>query len=260
MRLFNPFRLLFGHQEKQPVVFDPPVTEQNTLFLGDVHGCAALLNKFLDETRSERAQPYVGQKPGPKPDFVVLGDMIDRGPESAAVLNSLWRLDRAGKAICLRGNHEQMLLDFLDDPVANGRVWLESGGDMTLLSFGITRLGSLRIEAIADALRDALPEGMLDWLKALPHSWMSGTVLAVHAAAAPMRDPIEQLPKDLLWGHPDFLRMDRQDGVWVVHGHTVVDQAEADHGRISVDTGAWRTGRLTAARIKNGVLSFHETS
>ncbi len=260
MRIFEQFQHLFSRQSEQQALFDPPVTDQNTLLLGDVHGCATLLQKFLDKTRANRARPYIGQKPGPKPDFVVLGDMIDRGPDSAAVLDSLWRLDRAGKAVCLRGNHEQMLLDFLENPTANGRKWLENGGDMTLLSFGITRLGSLRIETIADALRDAMPDGMLDWLMALPHSWSSGTILAVHAAADPARPAKDQLTKDLLWGHPNFLREPRKDGIWVVHGHHVLDQPTADHGRIGVDTGAWRTGRLTAASIKNGMLSFIETS
>jgi serine/threonine protein phosphatase 1 len=158
------------------------------------------------------------------------------------------------------GNHERMLLDFLDDPAGRGRRWLGAGGTETLASFGIDRVegadAAARLEALAAALRAALPEGTEAWLRALPLLWQTGGLAVVHAAADPALPLADQPEAALLWGHRAFRRQNRADGIWVAHGHVVTRDPEAGAGRIAVDTGAWASGRLSAAWIAGGRVDF----
>lgn len=225
-----------------------------TYVIGDIHGMAALLDSLLARIETDRA--------GASADIVFVGDYIDRGPDSAAVLARVFELaqNSTGPATCLLGNHERMMLDFLDDPARYGARWLHNGGQETLQSYGITstvRHGADDpLQARAKALRTALPDGIEDWLRALPRLWQSGTLAVVHAAADPALPLDQQDPDSLIWGHRDFLTTARHDGIWLAHGHTMVKTARAQNGRISLDTGAYRTGRLTAARIESGGIAF----
>ncbi len=188
-------------------------------------------------------------------DIIMVGDYIDRGDESASVLAQVMAWEQAHESlICLLGNHEQFMLSFLDNPTRKGRRWLRHGGLQTLASYGIGGFG----EAASDAqltqaaidLRDAMPDGLTSWLRARPTHWQSGNLHVVHAAADPGRDMDEQDVNTLLWGHPDFAATPRTDGQWIAHGHTITDRPGSDgQGRIAVDTGAYATGRLTAALI-----------
>jgi serine/threonine protein phosphatase 1 len=165
--------------------------------------------------------------------------------------------------ICLRGNHEDMLLSFLEQPEVHGPTWLPHGGRQTLASYGVPQvhLGSSEDDWIVagNILRSQMGEGLIAWLSALPASWQSGNIAAVHAGADPDLPMELQDESCLLWGHQDFLERPREDGMWVVHGHTIVDRAFSDHGRIAVDTGAYATGRLSAAAIAQGKLELLTT-
>jgi len=110
--------------------------------------------------------------------------------------------------------------------------------------------------AARDALGGAMGNELIDWLYTLPSIWMTGNVAVVHAGADPRKDIREQDEAVLIWGHKRFDEEDRADGVWVVHGHTIVDNAIAENGRISVDTGAYATGVLSAALIGSQKVSF----
>lgn len=235
----------------RPARFDAALAPDERLaVVGDIHGSAALLDALLariDDTAPAR--------------LVFVGDYVDRGEDSAGVLDRLHALARSdsARAVFLKGNHEDMMLRFLDDPGTQAASWLRNGGLQTLASFGIGGLGANPGEASAikarDALARALGPEMLSWLRGLPLSFVSGNVAVVHAAANPDK-PIEaQSEQALLWGHPAFARTPRGDGVWVVHGHTIVDAVTADAGRIGVDTGAYATGRLSAALLERGDMN-----
>jgi serine/threonine protein phosphatase 1 len=99
---------------------------------------------------------------------------------------------------------------------------------------------------------------MLEWLETLPLIWQEDRLVVTHAALDPTRGPDAQKDHTLIWGHPAFLRTRRRDDIWVAHGHTIVETAEARDSRIAVDTGAWRSGRLTAAWLDETGLSFIE--
>lgn len=212
----------------------PPAPDRAVWAIGDVHGRADLLDRLLRLIR-----------PGPDDVVVTLGDYVDRGPESRGVIEQL-----AGRrdTVSLCGNHEAMLIDFLDAPETCGPLWLRNGGDATLESFGVAEDA---LPAMAEALRAALGPAEA-WLRGLPRLWRSGTLVAVHAGLDPERPPERQDPTALVWGHPAFGRVARRDGLWVVHGHRIVRDPAVLPGRIAIDTGAFATGRLTAARIAAG--------
>lgn len=225
--------------------------------IGDVHGAALLLERMLERIAGEcRAE-------GAPARLVMMGDYIDRGDSSRDVLEILANLDAWPELapVLLRGNHEDMLLDFLDHGASPSR-WLRFGGLQTLLSYGVGGLGALGSSGDGSAgeeLRAALSEQMaphLDLLRNLDASFKSGNVFFSHAGADPAL-PLElQSERTLLWGTPSFLQQPRLDGRWVVHGHYVVDEPLAADGRIAIDTGAYFSQRLSAVRLDAGRFEF----
>jgi serine/threonine protein phosphatase 1 len=220
------------------------------IIVGDVHGCKYALDELLGKLDLDAHT------------VVFVGDIVDRGEDSAAVISDVYARSQAQEnpAICLMGNHERMMLDFLDDPVKTGARWLRFGGLQTLLSFNVTgvteRSTGADLTTARDALRAALPEGVEVWLRELPFQFHSGNVHIVHAAASPNHPMNEQEEQVLLWGHPQFLKNPRSDDEWVVHGHTIVAEPTMLDGRISIDTGAYATGVLTAAVVDNTGVVF----
>ncbi len=234
-----------------PKGFDaPPAPDGPLAVIGDVHGADGLLARLLDRLEDSDRQ------------LVCVGDYVDRGDNSAAVIDLLRARQAAapGRLVCLMGNHERMLLDFLDAPVQAGRRWLRYGGMQTLASFGVPPVPETAPETewhlARERFADALGPGAEAWLRALPLTWQSGNVAVVHAAADPRLDITRQPEQTLLWGHADFATTPRRDGVWVVHGHTIMRQPQSAEGRISIDTGAYATGKLTAALIDPGSVAF----
>ena len=221
--------------------------------IGDIHGCNDLLRPLYQTLRSDC---------GPDVPVVFLGDMVDRGPDSRPVLTFIHDLCRTlpEAHIALMGNHEAMMIDFLDAPEASGVRWIHYGGRETLISFGIDVPPGHSDPAVLGDLRDQLIEAMspdlLNWLRTLPSRWSTGNVHCVHAAMAPDRPVDRQTSQVLTHGHRDFLRRARTDGQIVVHGHTIMPDPICAETRISLDTGAYATGRLTGAVIKAGECRF----
>lgn len=220
--------------------------------VGDLHGRADLLTLMLAKLR----------KTCPDMPVVFVGDYIDRGPDSVSVLARLQALSRDAvvPVHCLLGNHEEMCLQFLDNPRQRGQRWLHYGGLDTLRAYGIhgatPATSGLQLVALRDALARAMGAGLIDWLETRPVLWRSGNILATHAGADPAKPPQDQKRETLLWGHPDFRNNQRQDGEWVVHGHFIVPRPKAWQGRIAIDTGAYRSGCLSAAVIMPGMIDF----
>jgi len=224
-----------------------PYPDQPVEIVGDVHGCASLLDELPP------CEPGVPR--------IFVGDIVDRGPDSRGVIERVRAHDEAGKGTCLLGNHEAMMLEFLDEPEKAGRRWLRHGGVETLASFDLRDIDpgmeDPLIFELRDAFRNALGEDTVIWLRNRPLLWRSGSLVVVHAAADPSRAMQDQPAQSLLWGHKDFFRKRRADGLWIAHGHVIIDDPRAEEGRIGVDTGAYLTGRLTMARVDpSGVTSF----
>lgn len=226
---------------------DMPRPARPICLIGDIHGRVDLLKQMLTQITE--------QPDGAAARIVVLGDMIDRGPDSADVLKTLHTLQtqHPEQVTCLMGNHERMMLDFITSPdVHTG--WLRNGGDRTLASYGIDP--SDTPERLSEALSEAIPGAIHRWIRDLPMVWTADQVIAVHAGADPRLAAHQQTERALLWGHPDFGRAPRRDGHWVVCGHVIVPEPVAQNGRISVDTGAWHFGVLSAAWLNKDGLSF----
>ncbi|MGP1357452.1 metallophosphoesterase [Roseicyclus sp.] len=269
--MLRTVRSLLGRKDRPDATPEPggaaaldlPRPDRPTYVVGDVHGRADLLELML-----ELIDAHIGGSGAGNPRLVFLGDYVDHGRESAEALARLRELSRdfPENVVCLMGNHERMMLDFLADPVTRGRRWLRAGGTETLRSF---RVDPEPLAAGADpdafrtaaaVLRKAMPEGLEEWLAGLPLSWNSGNLWAVHAGADPVHTMEGQSARVLLWGHPEFEAVPRADGVWIAHGH--VERAEPlfEEGRVALDTAAWRTGRLTACAFRpDGRHDFLQT-
>lgn len=242
-----------------------PLPSTPLCVIGDVHGRSDLLDLLVRQICA--SQTTAGMR------VVLVGDLIDRGPDAAGVLERVrdWVAHPApfAEVICLMGNHEAMMLDFLAEPALRGPRWLTHGGDASVQSFGLSPYQRMdredpssaeaRLIALRDELRRAMPEGLEDWLKGLCSLWQDQALVVSHAGADPTRPMAHQTVQSLLWGHPDFRNQQRQDGLWVAHGHVTTAQPSARAGRIAVDTGAWKTGRLTAALLDQDGLRFVTT-
>lgn len=228
---------------KPTVEFDPVAPDETVIAVGDIHGRFDLLSKFAKSTVPAQ--------------IICLGDLIDRGEQSADVMRTLHGVP---EVITLMGNHEEMMLNFIDDPKANGERWLRYGGLQTLHSFGVSGVSQTSAGAdllnARDQLYAAMGPDLLEWVANLPKYWVSGNVAFVHAAADPAVPIEEQENRTLLWGHRDFGRVPRSDGMWVVHGHTIIDTPTIKQGVVSIDTGAYATGKLCAATVTQGDISF----
>ncbi len=243
-----------------PEPFTAAIAPDSTVYgVGDIHGRLDLLERLLERVEADAAE--IGEATAP---IVLVGDYVDRGEQSRAVLERLRTLRDAApdRLICLKGNHEAMMLQFIGGPAHRRTRWMRVGGLQTLASFGVGGVsessGEAELEDAAKRLADALGD-LADWVDALPLTARFGNVHFVHAAADPDLPLDAQEPGTLLWGHGAFAERSRRDGQWVVHGHTVTDAAEARDGRISIDTGAWFSGRLTAVRLRPGEAEFLST-
>lgn len=250
-------RRLVAHLAPRPAFDAPRDVPGRLCVVGDLHGRSDLLDALMVRIEAEVEAPE-------ELTFVFLGDYVDRGEDSAGVLRRLRAMqDVAGdQLVTLMGNHERMMLDFLSEPVQAGRRWLRNGGLQTLASYGVggltDRAGPDTLERAAADLRAAMQAGEADWLAALPMQWRCGNLVCVHAALDPGRPPEAQDETPMLWGHPDFARIARGDGLWVAHGHTVVPEPAAEAGRVALDTGAYFSGRLTAGLFEGDRVDFLE--
>ncbi|HEV7274656.1 MAG TPA: metallophosphoesterase family protein [Devosiaceae bacterium] len=218
--------------------------------VGDVHGCLEELLR-LEQAILADAAGVVGEKW-----LVMLGDYVDRGPASAGVIDHLLAPPPFGfRRLCLKGNHEAMLLEALSDATALLH-WLSFGGDATLASYGMDqaaieklRQGQLRGGARRQLLAAHLPDEHLEFLRGLPIVLSMPGYIFVHAGLRPGVPLADQQESDLLWIRDLFLEAEHDHGAVVVHGHTPVQQPFVSRTRIGIDTGCFMSGRLTALRI-----------
>jgi len=235
--------------------YPPPAPERDVVYaIGDIHGRVDLLERLIGDILVDAGAYEVPAQ------VVLLGDYIDRTEHVAEAMDFLIAVSdwRELELVPLIGNHEQMLLEFLADPT-RGEAWLNFGGLQTLASYGLRVRSRTGTRTDYERIRGELGEAMgehIEFLDAAQLFHLSGNLLFCHAGADPAVPAAAQKPRDLLWGHPDFGKVQRRDGIWVVHGHTVVEAPVAERGIVSIDTGAYFSGTLTAARITPGAVSF----
>lgn len=223
--------------------------------IGDVHGRADLLKGLMKVITNDQ---NVGDE---KPHIVFLGDYIDRGFQSRDVIDMLIDLgeDDRYETVFLKGNHEQAMLHFLSDHNI-GPEWANFGGRETLISYNIAPPKSIEAaeewHPIQKQLQRTIPKSHVEFLEQLIVSHKIGPYGFVHAGVRPGIPYENQADEDLMWIRDEFLSAKAKEDLFIVHGHTPVDDPYLDHRRVNVDTGAYFTGRLTAVKIFKGRMSF----
>jgi serine/threonine protein phosphatase 1 len=210
--------------------------------IGDIHGRADLLEQVFARIDQDRAR-----HPGLSEIEVFIGDYVDRGPASAAVINHLTRRSTHRETVFLRGNHEALMAAFLQNPEALSD-WQHVGGLTTLISYGLQpAIGADRQEQteLCASFKRLLPHSHQDFLKKLRNSYVCGDYFFVHAGVRPGIPLSKQHDEDLLWIRQDFLTHAGPFGKIIVHGHTPVTEPQILANRINIDTGAFATGKLT---------------
>lgn len=220
--------------------------------VADIHGQADELRRVHALVAADR------NRTGEEAPVIHLGDLVDRGPASAEVVEYLRRGPSGGTPwITLRGNHDLMFRLFLDDPdrrdpgLNPDYTWLHErlGGGTTLASYGVDASPDRPLHDLWAEARARVPESHLVFLDNLPLLHRTEAAVFVHAGIRPGVPLIVQAPQDLMWIRKGWLDDTRDHGLLVVHGHTVVDAPEHHGNRVNLDTGAGYGDPLAAAFI-----------
>lgn len=251
-------RLFSRKPDPEPVADDWPQVPVGTRVyaIGDVHGRLDLLDALLARIADERARDPVDHV-----HLVMLGDLIDRGPQSAQVVERLLtRPADIDEMHLLMGNHEEALLEILDGAHAQLPGWIRYGGEQALQSYGLedaTIFGDR--EALVAQIHAGIPASHVRLFRSMVDYVQIGDYLFVHAGIFPGRPLDQQQVHDLRWIRDEFLDDPRDHGVMVVHGHTITPDVDCRTNRIGIDTGAYRSGMLTALVIEGRSQRFLKT-
>lgn len=215
--------------------------------VGDVHGRLDLLEQLLGKIHDD-----IRHRPARKVLLVFVGDLIDRGPNSAQVVERLRTYRHPGiETVFLLGNHEEVLLRILSGEADMITKWRSFGGKECLESYGVdtAKLAGLKNEDALEVIRKAIPPKHVEFLHSFDDSCRFGDYLFVHAGIRPGIEIDQQRQSDLRWIREPFLFDETDHGFVVVHGHTIRSEVEMRPNRIGIDTGAYKSGVLTALAI-----------
>lgn len=226
-----------------------PVLGERLYIVGDVHGRDDLVERLLLKIDEDlTAHPLDAPVR-----LVFVGDYVDRGEQSRQVIERCYDLvsDPTLNVTCIKGNHEELLLNFIKAPSENF-AWLDHGGLETLASYGVAkplrRRGQRDFVGLATEFAERLGAHR-GFLEAMPLSLHSGNIFVSHAGLDPAAPLSAQRKESLIWGHPEFLRYGPPENVVAVHGHWASETLDLGVNRIGVDTGAYLSGRLTALGV-----------
>jgi len=239
--MLNSIRQIFRRASAPAKLATVPEGERYYV-VGDVHGRLDLFDALR-----RAIETHDGASPASRSTVVLLGDLVDRGPQSAGVIAAAREWQSRRPLRCLAGNHEEMFLDSFEDKDVL-RHFLKHGGRETIMSYGISRkdLDALTLGELQDELVRLIPQDDRAFLQSLDEMVIAGDYVFVHAGVDPSRPIEDQNRNDLLWIRERFLRHVDPLSHVVVHGHTIFEDVEDRGHRIGIDTGAFRTGVLTA--------------
>jgi len=222
--------------------------------VGDVHGRLDLFSRLAEAIDADDAGLELGETT-----VILLGDLIDRGPDSAGVIAAARDWGRRRQVRIIGGNHEELMLEALVS-LDHLRAFLKYGGRETLLSYPLCAkaYGEAGFEEVQALMAKAVPEEDLAFIRDFEDSIRIGDYLFVHAGIMP-NVPLEaQQTDNLRWIREPFLGFSGDHGVVVVHGHSITDEVEVRPNRIGIDTGAYYSGRLTALVLEGSTRRLIE--
>jgi serine/threonine protein phosphatase 1 len=253
--MLDAIRQIFRPKPKPTRLLPAVPPGERVYAVGDVHGRRDLFVKLVeaieeDDRRRGDAQTTI----------VLLGDLVDRGPDSSGVIAAARDLQSRRSTRIIAGNHEEMFLESLES-IDTLRHFLRFGGRETVLSYPMDSgtFDSLTVEQMQQAMRLAVPAADIAFVQDFEHYIEIGDYLFVHAGIRPGVPLSEQAVRDLRWIREPFLSNGHEHGWCVVHGHTITDAPEIRHNRIGIDTGAYMSGRLTALGLEGTERWFIET-
>jgi len=219
---------------------------QRVYAIGDIHGRADLLRLLMAKIEADDAAR------GPaKTTVILLGDLVDRGPDSAGVIALARDWGTRRNVRYLQGNHEEMFLASFDDENVL-RHFLRHGGRETLLSYPITpdEYTEASLEELQMLMHSRIPAQDVEFMRDMDDLIRIGDYVFVHAGIRPGAPLEQQVTSDLRWIRGEFLEDFRPRDFAVVHGHTITEEPELFPLRIGIDTGAFATGQLTALGLE----------
>ena len=243
--MFDQFRKLFGKSHKPARHALPP--GERVYAIGDIHGRLDLFDELIHAIeRDDMESPPPGRTT-----VVLLGDLVDRGPSSAQVIARAreWQVRRPVRI--LAGNHEEMFLDAFESTEIL-RHFLKHGGRETLISYGLSErtYNNVTLENLRQMMAGLVPQHDRDFIAGFEDYVTIGDYLFVHAGIRPEVPLEEQQRRDMLWIREPFLRYEEAHPYMVVHGHTIFETVDEAPNRIGIDTGAFRSGVLTAVVLE----------
>jgi serine/threonine protein phosphatase 1 len=207
--------------------------------IGDIHGCFDKLQRLILEIKADPVNDTL----------VFIGDYIDRADGGRDVVDYILKLKKTFQnVICLRGNHESMLLRFLDG--VEDDIYLANGGFATLKAYGISRSDAPKVR------KKKIPPDHLKFFKTLLPYYETDQFIFVHAGLIPGRALNEQSLFDMQWIRQTFIDSDDDFGKRVVFGHTHFSEPLVEDNKIGIDTGAVYGGRLTCVELP--ALKFYQ--
>ncbi|MEO6298761.1 MAG: metallophosphoesterase family protein [Paracoccaceae bacterium] len=250
--MFQSLRQIFARPGVYQLAAIP--ANQRVYAVGDIHGRLDLFEALVKAIEADDAAAATAETT-----VVLLGDLVDRGPASAGVVELARRWGRQRSVRILMGNHEEMFLRSFDEPEMF-RHFLRHGGRETILSYGVdrARFFEATIEEAQALMRVAVPQQDRAYLETFEDMVVIGDYLFVHAGIDPRVSLDEQKTHDLRWIREPFLSHAAPHDLVVVHGHTICDDPEDCGNRIGIDTGAFMSGRLTALVLEGTERRFLE--
>ncbi len=236
----------------------PSVGDDRRIYaIGDIHGRLDLLDQLLGMLVADNAL-----RPTKQRRLILLGDLIDRGPHSAQVIERVRALHGSGGNIGLvKGNHEEIFVMAARGDQGAVGFFRRIGGVETLASYGLppSLSADMDDQAIAHWMLNHIPRADVDFLDSFVDHMTVGDYLFVHAGIRPRVAIAEQRPSDLRWIRGDFLNHAGRHDKMVVHGHSITPEVENLTNRIGIDTGAYYSGRLTAIGLEGADRWFMQT-
>jgi len=251
--MLKSLRQLFERQGTAPPAAEVPAG-QRVYAIGDIHGRLDLFEAMIAAIEADDAAGAPADTT-----VILLGDLVDRGPDSAAVVARARDWQRQRKVRILQGNHEEMFLSSFED-ADTLRHFLRFGGKETVLSYGIDpeAYRQASVEEVQQLMQRAIPPEERAFLAGFEDMIAIGDYLFVHAGILPEQPLEEQKPRHLRWIREPFLSHAEPHGAVVVHGHTITHEPQDRGNRIGIDTGAYMSGRLTALVLEGSERRYLE--